>query len=207
MFLILASYILAVTSFLPILCYTLFILLFARAELISILPAQYRTVSKLMLPIFILLIGGFNQLASLLGISNGQLISSHPFVSTQSSATDILTPGQPLVLIGFKDKKDETLWAFFTSLTLALLTAYQAVNFLFALNRIIRVLWDKHRIKETKADEAHLFRGLGWICGGLKLGAIESVVGFAGGSFGVALARRILRLLARAFVCIGIAKG
>jgi hypothetical protein len=62
----------AVTSFLPILCYTLLILLLARAEFISMLPAHLRSISKLMLPIFILLIGTFNQLASLVGISHGQ---------------------------------------------------------------------------------------------------------------------------------------
>jgi hypothetical protein len=120
---------------------------------------------------------------------------------------DIVSPGGSLILIGFKDKKDETLWTFFTSLTLALLTAYQAINFIFAFHRLIQAFLDKRRIRTTDADEAHPLRGIGWICGGFKLGATETVVGFAGGTFGIALTRRILRSLARAFVCIGIAKG
>jgi hypothetical protein len=71
----LSIYLLAVTSFLPIFFYALFILLFSLAELIIILPTRYRTISKLLLPIIIFLIGTFNQLASLVGISHGpQLI-------------------------------------------------------------------------------------------------------------------------------------
>ncbi len=42
---------------------------------------------------------------------------------------------------------------------------------------------------------------------GLKLGAIETVVGFAHTSFSGALIRRVLRLLARACLCIGVVKG
>lgn len=182
--------VLAVTSFLPILFYTLFILLFSHTELITILPARIQVVSKMMLPIFILLIGTFNQLSSLVGISH-----------------DIVTPGSPPILVGFKDKRDETLWTFFTSLTLALLTAYQASSFILAFHRLGQAFLDKRRIQTTEADEAHPFRGIGWICGGFKLGAIETLVGFAQGTFGTALTRRILRFLARAFVCIGIAKG
>lgn len=55
--------------------------------------------------------------------------------------------------------------------------------------------------------EAHLFRGLGWIVAGMKLGAIETVIGFAHGGFGVAFTRRVLRLLAHACLIIGIVKG
>jgi hypothetical protein len=120
---------------------------------------------------------------------------------------DIVIPGRAPVLVGFKNKKDETLWTFFTSLTLALLSAYQAIGFVFAFYRLIEAIVDKRRIRTTEADEAHPFRGIGWICCGFKLGAIETVLGFAGGAFGVALARRILRFLARAFVCIGITMG
>ena len=50
-------------------------------------------------------------------------------------------------------------------------------------------------------------RGIGWIATGLKLGAIESVAGFANAGFGGALTRKILRLVARAFLIIGVIKG
>jgi hypothetical protein len=42
---------------------------------------------------------------------------------------------------------------------------------------------------------------------GIKLGAIETVVGFAPAGFGGAITRRILRLLGRACLIVGIVKG
>lgn len=42
---------------------------------------------------------------------------------------------------------------------------------------------------------------------GIKLGAVESVIGFAAGDFGLTLTRRILRMLGRALLTIGIVKG
>lgn len=108
---------------------------------------------------------------------------------------------------GFKTGRDQLLWTFFTSLTLALLTAYQAINFILAFSRLIKVFLDQRRIETGSTEEIHLFKGIGWISGSYKLGAIETVVGFAGGGFGGALTRRILRFLARAFLCIGLVKG
>lgn len=51
------------------------------------------------------------------------------------------------------------------------------------------------------------------MAGGVKLGAIESVIGFVnqqpqgGGGFGIAMMRRIMRMLARIFLVVGTAKG
>ena len=56
-------------------------------------------------------------------------------------------------------------------------------------------------------NEAYLFRGTGWMAAGIKLGAIENVVGFVPGSFGVSLLRRLLRMLGRACLIIGVMKG
>ena len=42
---------------------------------------------------------------------------------------------------------------------------------------------------------------------GVILGAVETGVGFASGSFGLFFTRRLLRLLGRACLTIGIAKG
>lgn len=42
---------------------------------------------------------------------------------------------------------------------------------------------------------------------GIKLGAIETVIGFAPMGFGGAFTRRIIRLLARACLAIGVVKG
>jgi hypothetical protein len=56
-------------------------------------------------------------------------------------------------------------------------------------------------------DANHLMRGTGWIAGGIKLGAIETVIGFAQGGFGGALTRRLLRLFSRLAIVIGLIRG
>jgi hypothetical protein len=61
--------VLAATSFLPLLLYSLFLLLFTRAELIDIIPTHLRTVSVLSLALFIPAIVALNELASFLGVS------------------------------------------------------------------------------------------------------------------------------------------
>ncbi|GLB39973.1 hypothetical protein LshimejAT787_0704830 [Lyophyllum shimeji] len=183
--------VLAAASFLPVLLYTLFTFLFARVELITGLPNRLQTIAKLLLLIFIPAIVAGNEAASFVGISRR-----------------VITVGSQSVLaIGFSNDKNQTLWTFSTSLTLALLTAYQAINFTFAFYRLIKALLDQRRIDTTSSDEVHLFKGIGWITGGLKLGAIETVIGFAAAGFGSAMTRRIIRLLARACLVIGLVKG
>lgn len=68
---------------------------------------------------------------------------------------------------------------------------------------------NQRRIDNTQRteDEVHLFNGLGWITVGIKLGAIESIIGFVDASFGLAMTRRILKLLGRACLIIGVVKG
>ncbi|OBZ77121.1 hypothetical protein A0H81_03158 [Grifola frondosa] len=84
-----------------------------------------------------------------------------------------------------------------------------AMIFCIAFFRLYRALSHQRNIEEAPRSEveAYLFRGLGWIVVGMKLGAIETVVGFAQGGFTVALIRRILRLLGRGCLIIGILKG
>ncbi|KAF8878077.1 hypothetical protein BD779DRAFT_1676999 [Infundibulicybe gibba] len=184
---------LASASSLPIFLYTFFIYLLARSELLDTLPGRFQTISRLMLAIFIPAIVILNEIASFIGIKR---------ISTRFSAT-----AKPVVAIGFNNDRDEILWQFFTSLTLALLTAYQAITFVFAFYRLLRAFINQRRIETSSSDQTHLFKGIGWINGGIKLGALETIAGFAQGSFGVALTRRILRFLARAFLCIGLVKG
>jgi hypothetical protein len=104
---------------------------------------------------------------------------------------------------------DETTWTFLNSWALALLTAYQATCFALTFYRLIKALVDQRRIEASgeKNDRAYLFNGLGWIAAGIKFGAIESVAGFAGGSFVATLFRRICRLLGRTCLVVGLAKG
>jgi hypothetical protein len=41
----------------------------------------------------------------------------------------------------------------------------------------------------------------------MKVGAIETLIGFMGGSFEILLTRKILHFLSRALLCVGIIKG
>lgn len=180
--------IVGVASSLPILFYTTFLFLFTRAELFESLPSRFRKIAQPMLLFFIPAIITLNELASLFGITH--------------RATD-----NGSIFIGFRTDRDHDLWTFFTSITLSLFTIYQAINFCLAFFRLINALRGQRNLDASSSDEAYLFRGIGWISGGLKLGAIETVVGFAHTSFSGALIRRVLRLLARACLCIGVVKG
>ncbi|KAG6917368.1 hypothetical protein DXG01_002833 [Tephrocybe rancida] len=182
---------LAAASVIPIFCYILFIFLFTRAELIELLPHRFQTISKLFLLVFIPIIVTLNELSSFVGVSLRAIIMN----------------SRPVIAIGFTTNKDKTLWTFLTSLTLAFLAVYQAINFSLAFYRLVRAILNKRRIETTSSDEAHLLNGIGWITGGLKLGAIETVIGFAANGFGSAITRRIMRLLSRASLVIGLIKG
>ncbi|KAF8153071.1 hypothetical protein B0H34DRAFT_800323 [Crassisporium funariophilum] len=182
-----------VTSFLPIFFYTFFLFLFTRGELAETLPSRVRNVAKLALVLFVPAVVIFNEIASFVGVSIRN--------------TSLGKTAESVIAIGFTGKKEEGLWTFFTSLTLALLTGFQAIVFCFAFFRLTQAILNQRRIEGKGNDAAHLIKGIGWISGALKIGAVETVVGFAGGGFEVALTRRILRFFARAFLCIGVAKG
>ena len=101
--------------------------------------------------------------------------------------------------LAFSSKHDEWLWLFFTAFTLAILIAYQATVFSFSLFRLIWILFRrKHRIR---------VRGIGWVSAGVKLGALEAILGFAGGGFEFSMTRRIMRFMGRACLCIGLIMG
>ena len=109
--------------------------------------------------------------------------------------------------MGFTNEETEM---FLSSVTLVLLTAYQAINFVVAFYRLMRALSHQRSLDASQSEkemEAHLFRGLGWIVAGTKLGAIETVIGFAQGGFGIAFTRRVLRMLGHACLIIGLVKG
>ncbi|KAK0469632.1 uncharacterized protein EV420DRAFT_52782 [Desarmillaria tabescens] len=178
----------AVASSLPILFYTAFLFFFARAELLESLPSRFRKIAQPMLLFFVPVIITLNELASLFGITHR--------VNDSGS-----------IFIGFKTDRDRDLWTFLTSMTLSLFTVYQLINFCLAFFRLVNALRQQRNLETSSSDQAYLFRGIGWISAGLKLGAIETVVGFAHTTFSGALIRRILRLLARACLCIGIVKG
>ncbi|KAJ6562437.1 hypothetical protein B0H19DRAFT_1260013 [Mycena capillaripes] len=183
--------VLGATSFLPIFFYTLFVYLFTRGELIDTLPKRFQRIANILLLFFIPAIIALNELSSFVGISRRTIIVN----------------AHPVVEVGFRNFSDQQLWTFLSSLNLAFLTAFEAINFCFAFYRLIRAFVDQRRIEVTSTEQAHFIRGIGWISAGFKLGAIETVIGFAQGGFGGALVRRSLRFLARAFLIIGIVKG
>jgi len=98
-------------------------------------------------------------------------------------------------------------WLSLSQLSLALYTAFQMLSFFLAFYRLDKAFLDQQRIQTTHADERHYFNGIGWITVGIKLGAIESIVGFAMGGFAVPFSRRILRLFSRSSLIIGVLKG
>lgn len=62
-------------------------------------------------------------------------------------------------------------------------------------------------ITARQDSEPFTIKGLGWLAAGIKLGAIEALLGFIPGSFELLLARRLVRLLSRVFLIVGVIKG
>ncbi|KDR77146.1 hypothetical protein GALMADRAFT_210272 [Galerina marginata CBS 339.88] len=182
-----------VASFVPIFCYSFFLFLFTKGELADTLPSRLQNVATLTLVTFVPAIVIFNEIASFIGVT----IRKTPAQNGRNY----------MISVGFTSREQEGLWTFFTSLTLALLTVYQAAVFSLAFFRLVQVLLHQRRIENKGSDKAHFLNGIGWISGAAKLGALDTVVGFAGGGFGISLTRRIFRMLSRAFLCIGIVKG
>ncbi|KAG7092869.1 hypothetical protein E1B28_009181 [Marasmius oreades] len=179
---------LGAASSVPLLLYTIFLFLFTSAETIDVVPVRFQKIGKALLIVFIPLLIASNAVASFAGITHRL----------------VLLNGLPTLVI---QVINELIHTFFSSFAVALLTAYQAINFSFAFIRLAIAFINSRRIERDSADEVVLFKGTGWITGGLKLGAIETVIGFAGPGFGTSLVRRIFRLLARAFLVIGLVKG
>ena len=75
--------------------------------------------------------------------------------------------------------------------------------------RLASCVLAQYNIEDRAASEWEgiLFRGLGWLVIGAKISAIETAIGFATTSFGVILTRRILRMIGRACLIIGVIKG
>ncbi len=98
---------------------------------------------------------------------------------------------------------------FLRSISLALLFIYQAVTFAVFFVRLASCILTQYNIEDRAASEWEgiLYRGLGWLAVGTKVSAIESAIGFATTSFGVILTRRVLRMIGRACIIIGVIKG
>ena len=78
--------------------------------------------------------------------------------------------------------------------------------FCFSFFRLTQAI-SSRRAERDHSAKAQLIKGIGWISGSLMLGGIETVIGFVVGGFWLVLSRRILRLLTRVSLCIGVIKG
>jgi hypothetical protein len=175
-------------SFVPMLSYTSYLLWLSRRDFIPYLPRRLQPAAKYFFTGFIPVLVVSDFVASL-GIS----------------IQNLSFPQAPL-MIDFTNKS-ESLWLSLGQLSLALYSNYQCLTAFLALYRLFAALSDQRRIDITDTDERHFFNGTGWIAFGIKVGAVETIVGFAGGGFAVPLSRRILRLMGRVCIIIGSLKG
>lgn len=175
-------------SFVPILLYTSYLVWLSRREFITYLPRSHQPPVKYLFIGLIPVVVTLNFAASL-GISIKNLSLLHA----------------PL-MIDFTNKS-EGLWLSLGQLSLGLYTTYQCLTSFLASYRLFTAFFNQQRIETKHTDEHHFFNGTGWISIGIKLGAIESIVGFTAGGFAVPLTRRILRLVGRVCMIIGALKG
>jgi hypothetical protein len=186
------------------LSYTSYLLWLSRRDFIPYLPRRLQPAAKYFFTGFIPVLVVSDFVASL-GISIRERFNSFVLFLTNVSSENLSFPQAPL-MIDFTNKS-ESLWLSLGQLSLALYSNYQCLTAFLALYRLFAALSDQRRIDITDTDERHFFNGTGWIAFGIKVGAVETIVGFAGGGFAVPLSRRIIRLMGRVCIIIGSLKG
>ena len=97
-------------------------------------------------------------------------------------------------------------WMILSNLSLVVATVYQAIHFCLAFLHFFQRANRPDRSSVTSEPDPRLYsrRGTGWLAVGLKLGAIEAVVGFAGFAYAPSLTRRYLRTVGRTFMVAGV---
>ncbi|KAL5478497.1 hypothetical protein ACEPAI_2681 [Sanghuangporus weigelae] len=176
-------------SFVPILLYTTFLFFFSRSYFIPTLPRVPSAITKYaqlaLIPVTIVT----SELASFIGIGYKVLQNSQ---------------GQSYLAIGFGSGNDQTIWQFLTSLTLALLIVLQASMFFLSVYVAISLL-QQRRTGHTlfEGHDLPTLSGVVWIAMGVKIGVIETLLGFVSGGFSIVLARRILRMVSRCCLAFG----
>ncbi|KAL5514650.1 hypothetical protein ACEPAG_1966 [Sanghuangporus baumii] len=176
-------------SFVPILLYTTFLFFFSRSYFIPTLPRIPCAITKYsqlaLIPITIVT----SELASFIGIGYKVLQNSQ---------------GQSYLAIGFGTGNDQTIWRFLTSLALALLIVLQASMFFLSIYVAIPLL-QQRRTGHTlfEGHDMPTLSGVVWIAIGVKIGVIETLLGFVSGGFSIVLARRILRMVSRCCLAFG----
>jgi hypothetical protein len=124
----------------------------------------------------------------------------------------------PELAVRYNTPLSKTLWTLLNSAGLALLILYQFVCFCLAIYRVFRFFthvtkpqspgMTKTGSKGSRTNQRNMrMQGIGWIAAGIKLGAIEALLGFVPNGFGMALSRRLFRVAGRLMLAWGIYKG
>ncbi|KAL5497809.1 hypothetical protein ACEPAH_2740 [Sanghuangporus vaninii] len=176
-------------SFVPILLYTTFLFFFSRSYFIPTLPRIPCAITKYAQLALIPVTISMSELASFIGIGYKVLQNSQ---------------GQSYLAIGFGTGNDQTIWRFLTSMTLALLIILQASMFFLSIY-VAMSLIQQRRTGHTvfEGHDVPTLSGVVWIAMGVKIGVIETLLGFVSGGFSIVLARRILRMLSRCCLAFG----
>ncbi|KAI5120539.1 hypothetical protein M0805_004547 [Coniferiporia weirii] len=183
------DFIIGILSFVPILLYAVFLYIFTYTYFLPKLSRLSRAITRNSFLAFIPAIVATNEVGSFLGISYRVLQDA---------------VGQSFLAIGFSKPSDQSDWQIFTDLTLVLLIILQAFVFFYTVYLVISLLRSR-RIGRSNSEEytPPTVGGVIWISVGVKLGAIETALGFVGSEVSVVLARRILRMLSRVCLAAG----
>ncbi|KAF8836999.1 hypothetical protein BDN67DRAFT_247156 [Paxillus ammoniavirescens] len=166
-------------SFTPLLFYSLYIYWLTCRGFIPNLPRGLQAFPKILLLTLLAVVVAISEVAAFAGTT---------------------------IVIYFTHNSEST-WLSLSQFSLVLYTTLQILFFLLSFFRLAKVFLDRRRIALTHSDEHHSFHGIPWITAGIELGVIETLAGFAPGSFAVVLARRIIRLIARTVLMVGLLKG
>jgi len=97
-------------------------------------------------------------------------------------------------------------WMIVSNLSIVVDTVHQQIHFCIAFLHFFQRANRPDRSSATSEHEPRLYsrRGTGWLAVSLKLGVIESVVGFAGFAYAPSLTRRYLRTVGRTVMLAGV---
>ncbi|TFY72564.1 hypothetical protein EVG20_g434 [Dentipellis fragilis] len=185
----------AALSSVPLFLYTTFLYLYKTTEFFPLFPRRFQLIGKVFSLVLIPILLLTNEFASFIG-NTYRLVQFSPFEP-------------PVPAIGNGDASMQSIRDFLNSLGLVLLTVYQVATFFIVIVHLAAAIVNQRSIEAqaNEDNEAHLFRGTGWMALGIKFGAIESIIGFATGSFGIFFTRRFLRMISRACIIIGVVRG
>lgn len=190
--------------------FTLYLAILSADELLPTFPLRLQRVMKYTLLLFIPIVLLLNALGSFFNLKYSECLSlSVSLLLKKPHKATVRGSEGPTPFVEWK-YASEQVETFINSLTLVIFLAFQAMTFVACFLRLLKAFLDQRRIDGTENgndNEVVLFNGLGWVAGGIKLGAIETVIGFVGGSFCMIFTRRILRMVGRACLIIGASKG